>query len=77
MAAGLPNSDDTSWIIYNTTNSKIPSNSVVAVVIDQEGNKWVGTAGTGLAKFDGTNWTTYFLDVSVSGMRLIMIGQLP
>jgi hypothetical protein len=23
------------------------------------GNKWIGTDGGGLAKFDGVNWTVY------------------
>ncbi len=27
--------------------------------IDANGNKWIGTYGGGLAKFDGTTWTTY------------------
>jgi ligand-binding sensor domain-containing protein len=32
---------------------------VWAVAIDGEGNKWIGTAGGGLAKFDGVNWRVY------------------
>jgi ligand-binding sensor domain-containing protein len=30
-----------------------------AIAIDGQGNKWIGTGGGGLAKFDGVNWTVY------------------
>ena len=43
---------------YNSANSGLPDNYVHAIVIDGQGNKWIGTAG-GLAKFDGVNWTIY------------------
>ena len=43
---------------YNKANSGLPSNSVEALAIDAQGNKWIGTDG-GLAKFDGVNWTGY------------------
>jgi hypothetical protein len=32
---------------------------VNAIAIDGQGNKWIGTYGGGLAKFDGVNWTVY------------------
>jgi ligand-binding sensor domain-containing protein len=35
------------------------SNYVYAIAIDGQGNKWIGTYGGGLAKFDGINWTVY------------------
>jgi hypothetical protein len=46
------------WIVYNTSNSGLPDNSVSAIAIDAQGNKWIGTLG-GLAKFDGANWRVY------------------
>jgi len=46
------------WIVYNTSNSGLPDNSVSAIAIDAQGNKWIGTLG-GLAKFDGSSWTVY------------------
>lgn len=46
------------WVVYNTTNSNIPDNTVKCIAIDNHGNKWLGTE-KGLAKFDGNTWTTY------------------
>ena len=43
---------------YFTYNSGLSSNYVQSIAIDSNGTKWIGTRD-GLAKFDGTNWTTY------------------
>ena len=32
---------------YNTTNSELPSNNVHCIAIDDNGNKWIGTGGSG------------------------------
>ena len=67
---GLVKFDGTGWTVFNKSNSGLPSNSVSCIVIDEFGNKWIGTQpeynsstndheGGGLAKFDGTNWTIY------------------
>jgi hypothetical protein len=53
------------WIVYNTSNSGLPSNNVLSIAIDGAGNKWIGTRG-GLAKFDGSSWTVY--NTSNSGL---------
>ncbi|MBI1288075.1 MAG: T9SS type A sorting domain-containing protein [Flavobacteriales bacterium] len=45
------------WTVYNTINSDIPNNTVLAIKIDQVGNKWVGST-SGISKFDNTEWTT-------------------
>ena len=37
-----------------------------SLAIDGSGNKWIGTDGGGLAKYDGTNWTVY--NTSNSGL---------
>ena len=34
-------------------------NNIFAVTVDASGNKWIGTAGGGMGKFDGTNWIIY------------------
>ena len=67
------------WTVYNTLNSGLPDNYVEAIAIDGSGNKWIGTAGGGLAEFDGTNWTVY--DAYHSGLpsnyvRAIAIDDL-
>ncbi len=51
---------------YNTSNSGLPDNWVYSIAIDDSGNKWIGTSGGGLARFDGTNWTVY--NTSNSGL---------
>jgi len=42
--------DDVNWDLFDTTNSDIPSNSVSSVVIDKNGNNWIGTS-RGLAVY--------------------------
>ncbi len=51
---------------YNRSNSGLPDNWVLAIAIDGQGNKWIGTWWGGLAKFDGVNWTVY--NTSNSGL---------
>jgi ligand-binding sensor domain-containing protein len=57
----LETSNGTLWTGYNTANG-LPSTSILAVAIDQQGNKWVGTQGSGVSKFNGSTWTTYTVD---------------
>lgn len=47
------------WRNYTTSNSGLPNNTIQTIAIDDSGNKWIGTNGGGLAKFDGTTWTVY------------------
>jgi len=56
---GLVRLDKTtgSMTFYNRA-SGLPDNDVLAIAIDGQGNKWIGT-WEGLAKFDGENWTVY------------------
>lgn len=62
---GLAVFDDESWSVYNSTNSELPYNSITAIAIDKQGNKWMGTYLPelffygGIVKFDGTNWVFY------------------
>ncbi len=45
-------------IFFNRCNSGLPDNFVTSVVIDDEGNKWIGTPG-GVGKYNGSGWTVY------------------
>jgi hypothetical protein len=54
------------FIVYDKWNTKLPGNYVTAIAIDEQRNKWIGTWGGGLAKFDGVNWTVY--NTSNSGL---------
>jgi ligand-binding sensor domain-containing protein len=68
--------DGTDWIIYDTLNSEIPTNTVRCISIDQSNNKWIGTGWAwtgwefirerGVVKFDGSQWTVY--DNTTSGL---------
>ncbi len=46
------------WLSYLPEYNYIPDRNVTEILIDHEGNKWVGTFN-GLAKYDGENWTQY------------------
>ncbi|HEX2869325.1 MAG TPA: two-component regulator propeller domain-containing protein [Ignavibacteriales bacterium] len=46
------------WRNYNSATSRLPNNTIHAIVIDNQDNKWIATS-VGLGKFDGTNWTVY------------------
>ncbi|QQS31311.1 MAG: S8 family serine peptidase [Sphingobacteriales bacterium] len=52
------------WTTYNSASVGLPFNSMFRIVIDLNGNKWIGSGG--LSKFDGENWTTY--NTSNSGL---------
>ena len=51
-------------IFYNRSNSGLPSDLVLAITIDGQGNKWIGT-GEGVSKFDGVNWSVYKITLNL------------
>ena len=51
-------SQNPEWMVYNTSNSEIPSNHINCITIDENNTKWIGT-GEGLVKFDGITWEIY------------------
>lgn len=53
------------WRVFTTQNSGLPDNSIRAIAIDTNNNKWIGTIN-GLAKYDGNTWTVF--DTSNSPM---------
>jgi streptogramin lyase len=57
---GLGKFDGSTWVMYDTISSSIPSNHVNDVAFDASGNVWAATI-KGLAKFNGSTWTTYDL----------------
>ena len=48
----------TRWANYNTSNSGLINDTVYAIAIDTQGNKWIGTE-KGLSKFNNIEWTNY------------------
>ncbi len=63
------------WTTYTTSNSGLISNSVRAIVIDANGNKWFGT-DNGLSAFDGNQWVTYVKDEAQQTLADNMINDL-
>jgi ligand-binding sensor domain-containing protein len=59
FGGGLAKFDGVNWTVYNTSNSGLPFDNVSVIMIDKDGNKWIGTDGGGLVKFDGGNWIVY------------------
>ena len=57
---------ETGWITYNASDSGLANNNVKSIAIDSSGNKWFGTYGYGVSKYNGINWTTY--NTSNSGL---------
>ena len=47
------------WIIYDTTNSNVPSNTVSDIVVDQLNRKWISFYESGILKIDSSSWTVY------------------
>ncbi|WP_255990118.1 two-component regulator propeller domain-containing protein [Chitinolyticbacter albus] len=67
---GLARFDGKTWTSYtrDNTGGRLPSNNVKAIAVDLDGSIWVATAPEkplssakdgGLARFDGSAWTTY------------------
>jgi hypothetical protein len=46
-------------LVYDTTNSGIPSNEIRALFFDKNDHLWVGTEDKGIGMFDGNFWTYY------------------
>jgi len=55
---GVYTFNGSTWTSYNTSNSDLPSNTVLSLTQDSGGDWWFGTAG-GLCRYDGSNWMTY------------------
>jgi ligand-binding sensor domain-containing protein len=58
---------------YSIYTDGLISTSVLSVVIDKDGNKWIGTQG-GVSKFDNVNWTTYNTTSGLAGNNVMAIA---
>jgi len=56
---GLLKFKGTKWTYFDTTNSKICSNRIRAIAIDNNDILWVGTRDKGISKYDGVSWINY------------------
>jgi ligand-binding sensor domain-containing protein len=51
--------DGKTWKTFDQLNATLPEKKIMAIEIDQRGNKWFGTWGKGIVRFDGTNATIW------------------
>ena len=58
VGGGVSKFDDTKWTHYLGTDK------VQAITRDSSGNVWFGTKEEGAAKFDGYNWTYYYMSTN-------------
>lgn len=58
--------DTSVWVDYQMTNSKIPSNMLKCITIDNQNIKWIGSSDKGLIKYDEIEFTSF--NVSNSGI---------
>jgi len=49
--------DGAKWISHSGEGT--PTSPIRAIAVDDQGNKWAGTFGEGLFKYDGAEWTNY------------------
>ncbi len=61
------------WIKYKKSDG-LANNYINAIVIDPFGNKWFGTWGGGVSKFDGVKWTNYTTDDGLANNRVNSIA---
>lgn len=45
--------------LYDKNTSSIPENDLWSIAIDNQGQKWIGSAHSGLLVFDGESYTTF------------------
>ena len=50
--------NNSSFTVYDTSNSPLPSDYILDVIPDPGGGIWIGTTA-GLVRFDGTSWTIF------------------
>nr|WP_319397627.1 two-component regulator propeller domain-containing protein [uncultured Carboxylicivirga sp.] len=66
------------WTNFTTeTNWLVADSPVLSVTVDNDNNKWFGSNGWGISKFDGEVWTTYdkVNEASISSVHAIVIDS--
>ena len=45
--------------LFDKKSSSIPEDDLLSIAVDGQGNKWIGSAQSGLLVFDGKSYTTF------------------
>ena len=61
---GLSVLEDTVWTILNSNNSGLDDNGQVSITVAADGNIWIGSYGTGLYRYDHSDWYHWTSDNS-------------
>lgn len=70
-------SQNSSFTVYNTSNSPIPGNAVRSIAIDNQGTIWIVTDG-GTASMNNDNWTLFDLSeigINSNSITNVYIGK--
>lgn len=59
---------NSTWTVYNETNSPLPTDRVASIDFDGAGNQYIGTTGGGLVLKQGSIWTVW--DESETGVPI-------
>jgi len=66
--------NDEKWVTYyNTGDSSLISNEIMAINEDKRGNLWFGSLNYGICKFDGGSKWTFFQEIEFVGNKINVI----
>ncbi len=76
-----PPDDGPEWHFYQPDNSGLPVHHIRCITIDEQGRKWLGTLGGGVAVFDDQtdDWTAYpqlglIWDIYIDPNDIVWVG---
>lgn len=76
FVGGLAIFDGNDWNTYNSGNSPLPVNNMLAVMKSQSGPLWIGTSDGGLVRKSGDDWEIFNTDNSpIPGNKPICIAE--
>ena len=79
---GLTVFDSQNWITYNNQKSPLPSNLLRPVMLETQGQFWIGTNGAGLVQKTLNDWKIFdtnnsdLSDDNITDLALELNGQL-
>ena len=59
--------------LFDKTNTPLKSSNIIAISIDKNGLKWIGTDSDGLYTFDGSVWTQIRINNQIPGPDITVL----